>query len=928
MFFEPPVKGQKFFAPEVVQTSAMDCGPAALKCLLDGFGISASYPRLREACQTNVDGTSINTIEDIAIQLGLEAEQIMIPVDHINLPESQSLPALVVVRLPNGLTHFLVIWGVFGNFVQLMDPATGRRWTTWRRFLNEIYLHTFPVPVEAWREWAGSTGMLAPLRRRMKDLRVDEQQIERLVALAENDPGWFSLALLDAATRMTASIVRSSGLEAGVQAANVLERFFTQNLAAGAQVFAQPHEHTDGFIRIPDSFWSVRPLASPGEDPLAAGELQLQGAVLIRVLGRRADFELDLGEQRQPAAPGEAARLPPELVAALTEPAYQPMRSVWRALREDGLLTPAVLSLALFLSTLTVMIEALLFQGILRIGQSLSLVSQRIAAAAALLGFVLAGLLLEFPIAATVSRMGRRLETRLRVSLLEKIPNLSDRYFHSRLTSDMTQRAHDLRSLRGLPGLGIGLLRTGFQLILTTIGVIWLDPISAPIALLATVFFFALSFLSNPLLDERDLRLRTHVGGLSRFYLDSLLGLIPARTHSAERALRRQHEGQMVEWVHSGRDYYRMVAVIQAAGSVLYSVFAVWLVVNYISRGGQAGEILLLFYWTLNLPSLGQSLAELIQQYPLQRNRVLRLLEPLSTPDEEAQAPAASQQSAVSPERERTTGKHAATIEFVSVDVQAGGHTILREINLSFQPGEHVAIVGPSGAGKSSLVGLLLGWHRPAAGLVEIDGATLNNELLQTVRYETAWIDPAVQIWNRSLYENLRYGVSSADASPVNVAIETADLYDVLDKLPEGLKTDLGEGGGLVSGGEGQRVRLGRAFLRPNVRLAILDEPFRGLDRQKRRQLLTAVRRHWQDVTLLVVTHDLSETSLFPRVIVMEDGRVVEDASPADLLAQPGSRYRSLYEAERAVREGLWASADWRRLWLEDGQLKPPPGDS
>ena len=94
--------------PEVVQTSAMDCGPASLKCLLEGFGISASYGRLREACQTDVDGTSIDTMEEVAVQLGLDAEQIMVPVDHLLLPEARVLPALVVVRLPNGITHFVV----------------------------------------------------------------------------------------------------------------------------------------------------------------------------------------------------------------------------------------------------------------------------------------------------------------------------------------------------------------------------------------------------------------------------------------------------------------------------------------------------------------------------------------------------------------------------------------------------------------------------------------------------------------------------------------------------------------------------------------------------------------------------------------------------------------------------------------------------
>jgi ATP-binding cassette subfamily B protein len=145
----------------------MDCGPASLKCLLEGFGISASYGRLREACQTDVDGTSIDTMEEVAVQLGLDAEQIMVPVDHLLLPEARVLPAIVVVRLPSGITHFVVAWRRHGHFVQVMDPATGRRWPTCRRFLGEIYVHTTPVPAPAWREWAGSGEFLSTLRRRL-----------------------------------------------------------------------------------------------------------------------------------------------------------------------------------------------------------------------------------------------------------------------------------------------------------------------------------------------------------------------------------------------------------------------------------------------------------------------------------------------------------------------------------------------------------------------------------------------------------------------------------------------------------------------------------------------------------------------------------------------------------------------------------------
>src|SRR5512144_61959 len=116
---------RRWIVPEVIQSSAMDCGPASLKCLLEGFHIPVSYGRLREACQTDVDGTSIDTLEETAVQLGLDAEQIMIPVDHLFLPQAQilpALPALIVVRLASGNNHFVVAWNQRGPFVQVMDP--------------------------------------------------------------------------------------------------------------------------------------------------------------------------------------------------------------------------------------------------------------------------------------------------------------------------------------------------------------------------------------------------------------------------------------------------------------------------------------------------------------------------------------------------------------------------------------------------------------------------------------------------------------------------------------------------------------------------------------------------------------------------------------------------------------------------------------
>ncbi|MBI4322228.1 MAG: ATP-binding cassette domain-containing protein [Chloroflexi bacterium] len=918
-------KERRFFVPEVVQTSETDCGPASLKAMLEGHGISASYGRLREACQTEVDGTSIDTIEEVAQQLGLEAEQVMLPADHLLLDQAKALPAIVVTRQPNGLTHFVVVWRRHGNWVQLMDPGSGRRWTTTRRFLDSLFVHRFPVPASGWREWAGSDGFLDPLRQRLLALGLQEGDAGRLIGSALEDPGWHRLAALDAATRLVSSIVDAGGIEPGREALGVVERFFRRECDA---------QQESGIVPLP--FWSVEPLPADPEDEEQM--LALKGAVLVRVSGRgRGAGDLGTMDGAQGAEP--RSPVSPALAAVLGEPPDRPELAVLRALRQDGLLTPAVLLAALGAATFGTLAQALLLQGLLQVGQSLGLADHRFVILAALLLLVSLLFLVELPIAMTVFRIGRRLETRLRVVFLSKVPRLSDRYFHSRLTSDMTMRAYMLRNLHGLPALGAGIIRLIFQIVLTMAGLAWFTRDAAITAVIATGAFVALSFVANPLIQERDLRVVTHSSALSRFYLDALLGLIPLRTHGAERSFRREHEGLLVGWVRATFDQARVGLILQAVGAVVYAGFAVWLVAGFISRGGEPSSLLLLLYWTLSLPTLGQSLMLSVQQYPAVRNLVLRMLEPLGAPDESEEAGAVPVQdeasgsdagaNPASPARERFlataydgASPAGAAIEMLGLTVVAGGHEILKGVDLSVEAGSHLAIVGRSGAGKSTLVGLLLGWHRPAGGVLLVDGEPLVGPALRNLRRQTAWVDPAVQLWNRTLMENLVYGSQNGDGAATGEAIEYADLLDILERLPEGLQTVLGEGGGLVSGGEGQRVRLGRAMNRAGARLVILDEPFRGLDRDRRRLLLERARAYWREATLLCVTHDVAETQGFERVLVIEDGLIAEDGNPSALASDPASRYRSLLDAEAEVRSGLWQGAQWRRLWVENGRLE------
>jgi ABC-type bacteriocin/lantibiotic exporter with double-glycine peptidase domain len=889
---------RRILVPEVVQTSAMDCGPAALKCLAEGFEIPVSYGRLREACQTDVDGTSIDTMEEVARQLGLDAEQIMVPADFLLLREANLLPAIAVVLRASKVTHFVVAWRELGGLLQVMDPAVGRQWEAKARFVSSLYIHTIPVPAAGWREWAESEKFTLPVRRKLDDLGVSGKTAARLIDSALNAPGWRTLARLEAGTRSLGAIVRSGALHRGNEAGRVLERLLEQ----------ASRDPEDGRSVIPPNYWSAWPAApEDGEE-----RVFFKGAVLVHVKGRRSE-----------SAEVERGKLPPEVAAALAEKSSRPAVELWAMLKADGLGAPGAVVTALGIATLGVFTEAILFRSLLDMPREFSPPGQRLGVMAALLIFLTALMLLELPIASGIMRMGRHLEARLRAAFLAKIPKLGDRYFHSRLTSDMAERSHNTHRIRLLPGLGGQLLRSVFELMVTVAGIVWLDSRLALPALIAASLAVGLPLILQPRLTERDLRMRNHNGALSRFYLDALLGLVPVLTHRAERSLRREYESLLVDWAHTAFALVRLILCAETLQGLTGFGLAAWLMLDHISRAGETGGALLLVYWSLNLPVLGEEIVQVARQYPTYRNLTLRLLEPLGALEDTNTNPQPS--GAVSPVSVTSELEAAAdrsggvAIELAKVNVHAAGHTILAEINLKIEPGEHVAIVGVSGAGKSSLLGLLLGWHRPAGGSVAVDGIALEGGVFDQLRARTAWVDPAVQLWNRSLFSNLCYG--NPDAVPTADLLEQSNLRQLLEKLPDGLQTDLGESGGLVSGGEGQRVRFGRALLKRGVRLALLDEPFRGLDRQQRRELLARARHHWQDITLLCVTHDVGETIGFPRALVIENGRIVEDGNPEELARQLNSRYRALLEAEESVREGSWSSGEWRHLRLEGGRL-------
>ena len=871
---------RKFLAPEAIQTSSMDCGPATLKSLLSGFGIKASYGRLREACHTSVDGTSIDTLEDLTNALGLKADQEMMPVEQVLSPKAECLPALVVTRLPSGLTHFVVVWRIVGAWVQIMDPGGGRRWMKRQALERDLYVHESEVPADDVAEWLSSPAFVDPLRSRM-ELMLGQGEANRMLDAAVRR-GWNKVSALDAALRATVRMAEQ-GAMAPKRALPIFEL-----LLASTQGNAP-------YSLIPEELWTVR-MAAPqdgGDDNLV-----VRGAVVLKVTGTSE------------AAPD----LPAELSAAIHDDEVGPGRRLFQLLRADGLWRALPLLAGLALAGLGSVVEVLLFRGAFDIGQRLAVFEQRIVAALSLLVLLVALSLVEWPVARGLWSAGRRLEISLRRAFLHKLPRLGDRYFQSRPISNMAESSHLLHWVRLLPGHGGQIVRCMCELCATVVGVIWLHPPSAPLVLLLAGLMVVLPLLGQPFLLEKDLRMRGHAGGLARFYLDALLGLSAIRAHTAEGAVAAEHGGRLREWARAARDVARTQILVETIMGLAGFGLAAVVVFHYLVTAEGSGWAILLVYWVLMIPALGMELSFLIQQYPQHRNVTLRLLEPLGAEegasDEETLAADASVKHGPVP---------APAIRFENVSVQQAGNQVLNVEALSIAAGQHVAIVGVSGAGKSSLVGLLLGWYQPNTGAVLVDGEPLGGRVLARLRQCTTWVDPTVQLWNRSLLENLRYGQES-ERRPVGEAVEAAELDEVLARLPMGLQTSVGAGGALLSGGEGQRVRLGRGICRGAPSLVILDEAFCGLERTRRTAMLLAARKRWKDATLLCITHDIGQTRSFSRVLVIEGGRIVEDDAPTALAERSDSRYAELLAAETRALARL-AGPEWRRMRVDHGHV-------
>jgi ATP-binding cassette subfamily B protein len=202
-------------------------------------------------------------------------------------------------------------------------------------------------------------------------------------------------------------------------------------------------------------------------------------------------------------------------------------------------------------------------------------------------------------------------------------------------------------------------------------------------------------------------------------------------------------------------------------------------------------------------------------------------------------------------------------------------------------PGETVAVVGPSGAGKSTLFQLALRFYDPQTGAVSFDGIDVRDFDPAELRRQIALVPQETVIFAASARDNLRYGRWDASEAEIEAAARAANAHQFLTALPQGYDTFLGESGARLSGGQRQRIAIARALLR-DAPLLLLDEATSALDAESEAAVQDALERLMESRTTVVIAHRLATVRAADRIIVMEEGRIVEQGTHATLSAQGG----------------------------------------
>ncbi len=513
-----------------------------------------------------------------------------------------------------------------------------------------------------------------------------------------------------------------------------------------------------------------------------------------------------------------------------------------------------------------------------------------------LIALLVVQLLGSFFFQVTSARLGLRTVTRLRRQLFAHMLELPSLFFSTQKAGDLSSRAtSDVGSIQYILTKGIvSFLRA----ILTLIGALALmfklNPKLTTVVLLLIPTTMALVRLFGWRLQKLFRRMYDELGSISSHVQETVGGIRSVKVYNSqnhqnarftEMAERYRQAGLKRAWLQAALESGIQISLWICLLAVV--IYGFTLTARGETTGGQLVAFLLLaFRVTMPMSSL-TSLYTSAQGAVAAAGRLddIFSLEPEREPESPTPAPSSLP----------------VTINLKDVSFRYPGNPdsslVLQNISLEITAGSRIGIVGPSGAGKTTLAGILLGLLPPTDGSLTMDGTPYADLDISLLRSHMAWVSQDPMLYDDSIRENILFGLSNVPDDDLQDAARKTGVTGFSDTFPEGLETKCGERGTRLSGGQRQRVALARAFLR-NPGFLVLDEPTSALDAESEESIRLAMKELMADRTTVVIAHRFSLVRDLDLILVVSDGKIVEQGNHAKLMQMAGL-YRTLYDLQQ-----------------------------
>ena len=496
----------------------------------------------------------------------------------------------------------------------------------------------------------------------------------------------------------------------------------------------------------------------------------------------------------------------------------------------------------------------------------------------------------------TINRVARQIEYELRRDFFAHLEKLPQSFFGEMHTGDIMARAtNDMSAVRGF--LGPGITNSANTVLMFVIASVLMFGISVQLALISVIFLPLVSVaftLVGGKMHQRYERVQAQFGQLSTRAQENFSGIRVVKAYAQEdleigrfaRVSRKYVEDSMAYQRLSGLLWPMMSLLLGTTGAVVLFVGGNEVIAGHLTLGQfvQFNGYLGMLSWPMI--ALGW-VVNLFQQGAASMSRISRVLD---------QPPAIADGPATRPIT-RIRGE----IEFRDVDLAYGGAPVLQGLSFHVPAGTSLAIVGATGAGKTSIVNLIARVHEPQRGQVLVDGVDVKMIPLAVLRRAIGLVPQDTFLFSVPLRENVAFGVDTVEPGRLAQAVTVARLSNDLDQFPDGLDTVIGERGVTLSGGQKQRTALARAVMRDPA-ILVLDDALSSIDTSTQSQILAGLQTVLAGRTSLIIAHRISTVKAADQILVLDDGRVVEQGRHAELVASKGL-YAQMYRRELLSQE-------------------------